>query len=179
MSAPGNTGSLRAALRAPLGLVVPSLMRDCCGMMVCFSLVAFCRGESVEMSEFEVSRCLLEQSMRKRRGQGQGEGEGVGKCDPVVVYGVQAEVCGKKGQEGMRDSEKVTGSIDWASWCDQRWCGQILLEMYHWRGLAGILGGGGSCDPGDVIEEELVTLNSDLLSCISVFMSWVPSPQYT
>lgn len=66
MSVPGNMGSLQAALRAPLEFVVPSLMRDQCGMIVCFSLAAFCcMGESMGKAELEVSRCLLEQSMRK------------------------------------------------------------------------------------------------------------------
>lgn len=42
MSAPGHMGSLWAALRVPSGLVVPSLMRDQCGMIVCFSLAVLC-----------------------------------------------------------------------------------------------------------------------------------------
>lgn len=52
--------------------------------------------------------------------------------------------------------------------------------MCHWRESAGLSGGGGPCDTGDVLEELLVTLKSYLLSrvSVSVFMDWAPSPQY-
>lgn len=58
----------------------------------------------MEKAEFEVGRSLLAGSMGKRRGQR--VGENVGMSDPVTVYGVQAGICGKKGQEGMRDIER-------------------------------------------------------------------------
>lgn len=53
-------------------------------------------------------------------------------CGPVTSCGGQAEVCGKKGQEGMRDSEEVVGSMDWASWCGQRVVGDVSLEGVSW-----------------------------------------------
>lgn len=37
-------GSLRAALKVPLGLVVPGLIRDWCGMIACFSSGSLLRG---------------------------------------------------------------------------------------------------------------------------------------
>lgn len=80
----------------------------------------------MEKAEFEVGRSLLAGSVGKRSGQR--VGENVGMSDPVTVYGVQAGICGKKGQEGIRDSEKVTGSMDCTSWHGHRVVGDASLE---------------------------------------------------
>lgn len=44
----------------------------------------------------------------------------------MIGYGIQTGKCGEKGQEQMRDSEKVMGWMD----CKSRW-EQGFLEMGH------------------------------------------------
>lgn len=76
MSMSENTGSLWTALGVPLRLVIPSLMWDWCGTIVCFSLAVLCGlGESVEKVEFKVGWSILAPNeYGEAKGAGGGEG---------------------------------------------------------------------------------------------------------
>lgn len=51
----------------------------------------------------------------------------------MIGYGIQTGKCGEKGQEQMRDSEKVMGWMDCKSRWEQRIFGDGSLEAINWK----------------------------------------------
>ena len=51
----------------------------------------------------------------------------------MIGCGIQTGKCREKGQEQMRDSEKVMGWMDCKSWWDQRIFGDGSLEAVNWK----------------------------------------------